>query len=61
MPSRPDPEGLIQQPYLQIEKSGGFLLVEVTPAEGEVPAKLIFQLLDEHGELHYKHVKEGRK
>ena len=48
-----DPDGLISQPYLQGEKSGGFLEVTVRPPQGEAPAVAIFAFYDEHGALLY--------
>jgi alkaline phosphatase/alkaline phosphatase D len=46
-----DPEGLIIQPYSQAEASGGFLEVNVRPAEGGQPATAEFAFYDEHGLL----------
>lgn len=56
-PDSTDPEGLIQQPYSQTERSGGFLLVEVDPAGEAGPAKLIFTWHDEHGAVLHSTVK----
>jgi alkaline phosphatase/alkaline phosphatase D len=56
-PQSTDPEGLIKQPYLQSPRSGGFLLVEVAPAQQQQAAKLTFVFHDEHGKVLYKHVK----
>ncbi len=52
-PASTDPRGLIKQPYYQTPRSGGFLMIEVTPGKGGMPAKLKFIWNDEHGkELH---------
>jgi arylsulfatase A-like enzyme/phosphodiesterase/alkaline phosphatase D-like protein len=50
-PKSTDPEALIKQPYYQDPRSGGFLMVSVTPATGEegIPAKLTFTWHDEKG------------
>ncbi|MDF1858867.1 MAG: alkaline phosphatase D family protein [Verrucomicrobiales bacterium] len=52
-PESTDPEGLIRQEYVQDERSGGFLQIEVQPAKGEGNPRLQFSWRDEHGkELH---------
>jgi len=56
-PKSTDPDALIRQPYSQNPRSGGFLLVTVTPGEQDRPATLAFDFCDEHGELLYRHVK----
>jgi len=48
-PESTDPDGEIKQPYLQDPPSGGFLMVSVTPAEGDTPARLTFEHFDEKG------------
>ena len=50
-PKSTDPEGLIQQPYYQTPRSGGFLVVEVAPADEAEPATLSFRWHDEQGEV----------
>lgn len=57
-PKSTDPEGLIQQPYTQKRASGGFLMVSVTPANGQQPATLTFSHFDERGNLLNEHVKK---
>jgi alkaline phosphatase/alkaline phosphatase D len=59
-PQSTDPEGLIKQVYAQQERSAGFLLVKIAPADGDVPAQLTFLFHDEKGETLYKHVKQGK-
>ncbi|WP_417375658.1 alkaline phosphatase D family protein [Gimesia maris] len=54
-PKSTDPEGLIKQPYLQEPRSGGFLLVKVTPSNKKDPATLSFLFHDEKGKLLYQH------
>lgn len=49
-PKSTDPDGLIQQPYYQTPRSGGFLIVEVKP-EGDQDAKLTVTWHDEHGKI----------
>jgi alkaline phosphatase D len=56
-PKSTDPKGLIKQPYLQDPPSGGFLLIQVTPASKDRPATLTFAFHDEKGKLLYKHIK----
>ncbi|WP_246105659.1 alkaline phosphatase D family protein [Rosistilla ulvae] len=48
-PASTDPEGLIQQPYLQDPRSGGFLEVTLSPAGDSQPATLRFIWRDEQG------------
>lgn len=52
-PLSTDPEGLITQPYIQDEKSGGFLKVTIVPSKGEQPATATFAFYDEQGNLLY--------
>ncbi len=59
-PKSTDPEAEIKHGYCQDPASGGFLLVEVAPAQGAVPATLTFQFHDEHGELLHEHRTVGR-
>nr|WKN38460.1 alkaline phosphatase D family protein [Tunicatimonas sp. TK19036] len=54
-PESTDPEGLIQQPYLQPEASGGFLKVTITPQTQGVQAT--FTHYDENGVILYEHQK----
>lgn len=56
-PASTDPEGLIEQPYLQDPPSGGFLLIESTPADQDGPAALSFHFHDERGRILYEHTK----
>lgn len=44
-----DPLGLIEQPYIQKEPTGGFILVKLVPPEKEKTAQLIFETIDEAG------------
>jgi len=57
-PKSTDPQGLIKQPYYQTPRSAGFLLIEVTPAKDDQPAKLSFVHHDEQGKVLYRHVKK---
>jgi len=51
-----DPKGLINQVYAQKERSAGFLMIELLPAEGEKrPAQLSFVWHDEHGKVLHRH------
>jgi alkaline phosphatase D len=52
-----DPEGLIKQPFLYREPSGGFLYVTVGQHEGQ-PAQLKIQFRNDLGEVLYEAVKE---
>ena len=56
-PKSTDPKGLIKQPYTQKVRSGGFLLVRVSPAGKNRPAKLTFDFHDERGKLLHRQVK----
>ncbi len=55
-----DPEGLIRQPYLSPEPSGGFLNVTVDPASAHAPATLRFKFFDEKGTLQYEVARKGK-
>jgi len=57
-PKSTDPDGLIKQPYYQTPRSGGFLLIEVTPPTAAAPATLAFKWHDENGKLLHKHEKK---
>jgi alkaline phosphatase/alkaline phosphatase D len=59
-PESTDPEGLIYQPYLQEERSGGFLEVTVRPPTEEQPATAEFAFYDEKGTLLYTSEKAAR-
>ncbi len=59
-PKSTDPEGLIKQAYSQDPRSGGFLLVKVTPAEKQKPATLSFLFHDEKGKILYQHDKQTK-
>ncbi len=50
-PAGTDPEGRIRQPYYSDPPTGGFLLVEVTPADRQRPAMLTLKYFDEKGKL----------
>jgi alkaline phosphatase D len=56
-PKSTDPQGTIQQLYYQQPASGGFLLVEVRPADDQRPATLTFHFHDEHGKALYETTK----
>ena len=53
-PKSTDPEGLIEQPYSQDPRSGGFLEVEVSPGTDGARAQLDLTWRDEHGEVLHK-------
>ena len=59
-PQSTDPEGRIRQPYLQDPPSGGFLMIEVAPADGGQPPTLTFKHHDEQGQMLYEHSKSPR-
>ena len=48
-----DPDGLIDQPYMLEEASGGFLEIVVQPPSGDAPAVIHFNFYDEYGTLLY--------
>lgn len=52
-PESTDPKGVITQPYLQEEKSGGFLEIAVRPVDGQRAAVAEFAFYDEEGTLLY--------
>ncbi len=54
-PRSTDPEGLIVQPYCQESASGGFLLIQSSPAGGAESARLTFSWYDETGALLHRH------
>ena len=58
-PKGTDPQGLIQQVYSQKTPSGGFLLVDASPAHGDRPPMLTFRFHDEQGMVLYEHRKTG--
>ena len=55
-PKSTDPKGLIKQAYSQNPRSGGFLMISVTP-EKKQPSKLTFIWHDEFGKVLHKHTK----
>mgnify|MGYP003633452693 CR=1 FL=1 len=59
-PKSTDPSGLIQQPYTQSERSGGFLLVNSVPPQKDQKAQLNFKFYDESGALLHLHSKKAR-
>jgi alkaline phosphatase/alkaline phosphatase D len=58
-PESTDPDATITQPYLQAEKSGGFLAVTITPGNGSTPDSITFAFHDERGVLLYAVTKTG--
>jgi len=48
-PNGNDPDGLITQPYIDAEATGGFLKVTVTPGDGGSPNTCEFVFYDENG------------
>lgn len=60
-PKSTDPKAEIKQPYYQTPRSGGFLLVRVTPADKKDPATLSFLFYDEKGKQLYQHDIPGQK
>lgn len=59
-PNSTDPAGLIEQPYLQPEASGGFLQLTVAAPSEEATATASFTFYDENGVVLYEHQKEAR-
>jgi arylsulfatase A-like enzyme len=59
-PQSTDPEGLIKQLYTQKERSGGFLMIESSPAKADTPSSLNFVFHDENGAVLHKHTKQGK-
>jgi alkaline phosphatase/alkaline phosphatase D len=49
-----DPDGTIQQPYVQLKKSGGFIRVSVQPSDADTPATITFDFFNRKGELQYQ-------
>lgn len=60
-PQSTDPKGLIRQLYTQKERSGGFLMIESSPAESDTASTLSFVFHDENGEVLHSHTKQGKK
>ena len=58
-PESTDPEGLIQKPYDQSPRSGGFLTVEVIPSTAG-GSELTFTWHDEKGEVLHQTTKESQ-
>lgn len=57
-PASTDPKGLIKQLYSQNPRSGGFLIVDVSPAKSDKgKAKLTFAWHDEFGKVLHRHTK----
>ncbi|MFT5092549.1 MAG: hypothetical protein ACI93T_001369, partial [Porticoccaceae bacterium] len=54
-PQSTDPDGLIKQLYTQKERSGGFLMIESSPASKSAPSILSFVFHDENGNHLYQH------
>ncbi|MGB3616525.1 MAG: alkaline phosphatase D family protein [Catalinimonas sp.] len=48
-PGSTDPAGLIRQPFIQKEPTGGFLEVTLLPGDDTHPARLRFEFIDERG------------
>jgi arylsulfatase A-like enzyme/phosphodiesterase/alkaline phosphatase D-like protein len=59
-PQSTDPDGLIKQLYTQKERSGGFLMIESSPAKANSPSTLSFDFHDENGEVLHSHSKQGK-
>jgi len=59
-PQSTDPDGLIKQLYTQKERSGGFLLIESSPAKADAASTLSFVFHDENGEVLHSHTKQGK-
>lgn len=56
-PKSTDPQALVKQPYTDARPTGGFLLVDLTPATTNHPATLRLSLRDEQGQELYGVVK----
>ena len=56
-PASTDPEGHIKQLHSQKTPSGGFLLIDSSPASANAPATLAFRFHDDHGTVLYEHRK----
>ena len=59
-PQSTDPDGLSKQLYTQKERSGGFLMIESSPAKANTSSTLSFVFHDEKGEILHKHTKQGK-
>lgn len=59
-PASTDPEGKIKQLYSQKERSGGFLMIESSPAKADSPSTLSFVFHDENGVVLHEHTKQGK-
>lgn len=59
-PASTDPEGKIKQLYTQKERSGGFLMIESSPAKSDAPPTLNFVFHDENGVVLHEHTKSGK-
>ncbi len=59
-PASTDPKGLIKQLYTQKERSGGFLMIESSPAQSDATPTLSFIFHDENGAVLHKHTKQGK-
>ena len=59
-PESSDPEAEIIQPYLMLDRSGGFLLFRVEPADDEEPPRIHFEFFDERGAPLYATMKRAR-
>ena len=55
-----DPEGKIQQPYLQLKRSGGFLSVSVSPPTDTGLASIAFDFFDRDGSSLYQLLREAK-
>lgn len=56
-PESTDPEGLITQPYIDADATGGFLKVQVRPGQAGGSATCAFTLYDENGFMLYETTK----
>jgi len=59
-PASTDPDGLIKQLYTQKERSGGFLMIESSPAKSDAAPTLSFVFHDENGVVLHKHTKQEK-
>jgi alkaline phosphatase/alkaline phosphatase D len=59
-PESTDPQGLISQPYLQAERYGGFLEVNVRPGTETGPPSIHFAFRDERGSVRYQAARQDR-
>ena len=58
-PKGTDPKGLIKQPYSQQERSGGFLMIEIS-REKQKPATLSFKWHNVRGHVFHEHKKTSQ-